>query len=103
MKAHHKPNRVREGKYANYFEVGHNPFEFYFDFGQYDPNSEQVQMHTRIVTSPAHAKLLGQTLSGSVDSFESENGAIPAPSDDADPMELVRESLEHEARTAKRR
>ena len=94
MKAHTKPSRVREGKYANYFEVGHNPFEFYIDFGQYDPQSEKVQMHTRIVTSPAYAQLLGKTLSGSVQSFENEYGPIPDTAADADPMEMVRESLE---------
>jgi hypothetical protein len=33
------PVRIREGEYANYFEVGHKPFEFYFDFGQYDPRN----------------------------------------------------------------
>ena len=98
MKAHSKPNQVREGKYANYFEVGHNPFEFYVDFGQYDPNSEKAKMHTRIVTSPAYAKILGQTLCGSVDNFESEHGLIQANSDDVDPMEMVRESLEEQAR-----
>jgi hypothetical protein len=98
MKAHSKPNRVREGKYSNYFEVGHNPFEFYVDFGQYDPTSEKAQFHTRIVTSPAYAKILGQTLSGSVESFESEYGQIQANSGEIDPMEMVRESLEERAR-----
>jgi uncharacterized protein DUF3467 len=93
MKAHAKGARVREGKYANYFEVGHNPFEFYVDFGQYDPQSETVQMHTRIVTSPAYAKMMGETLSASVESFEREHGPIPASSDDIDAMEMVRESL----------
>lgn len=93
MKPHVKPTRVREGKYANYFEVGHNPFEFYIDFGQYDPQSEQVQMQTRIVTSPAYAKMLVETLSASVQSFEREHGPIPANTDDVDAMEVVRESL----------
>ncbi len=93
MKTHAKGTRVREGKYANYFEVGYNPFEFYVDFGQYDPQSEKVQMHTRIVTSPAYAKMMGETLSSSVESFECEHGTIPANSDEIDAMEMVRESL----------
>jgi hypothetical protein len=93
MKAHAKGTRVREGKYANYFEVGHNPFEFYVDFGQYDPRSEKVQMHTRIVTSPVYAKMMGETLASSVDSFEREHGPIPANSEEVDAMEMVRESL----------
>jgi hypothetical protein len=93
MNAQIKPSRVREGKYTNYFEVGHNPFEFYVEFGQYDPPSQKVQMHTRIVTGPAYAKMLVETLSASVENFEREHGPIPAGSADADPMEMVRESL----------
>jgi hypothetical protein len=93
MKSHAKATRVREGKYANYFEIGHNPFEFYVDFGQYDPQSQKVQMHTRIVTSPAYAKMMGETLSSSIGSFEREHGPIPANSDAVDAMEMVRESL----------
>jgi hypothetical protein len=93
MKSHGKPARAREGKYANYFEIGHNQFEFYFDFGQYDPQSEKVQMHTLILTSPAYAKMMVETLSSSVGSFEREYGTIPANSDAQDAMEMVRESL----------
>jgi hypothetical protein len=103
MKAQSKASRLRECKYANYFEVGHNPFEFYVDFGQYDPQAEQVQMHTRIVTSPAYAKMLGATLSGSVENFENEHGPIAANADDADPMEMVRESLERQAERVARK
>jgi hypothetical protein len=93
MKAHAKRTRAPEGKYANYFEIGHNPFEFYVDFGQYDPQSEKVQMHTRIVTSPAYAKMMEETLSSSVANYEREHGPIPANSDVVDAMEMVRESL----------
>jgi hypothetical protein len=93
MKPHTKGTKTREGKYANYFEVGFNPFEFYVDFGQYDPQSEQVQMHTRIVTSPAYAKMMGETLTSSVESYERENGAIQANPGVVDAMEMVRESL----------
>ncbi|SRR5579872_5125142 len=93
MKARAKPTRVCSGKYANYFEVGHNRYEFYVDFGQYDPLSQSVQMHTRIVTSPAYAKMMGETLASSVERFQHEHGPIPANHDDIDAMEMVRESL----------
>jgi hypothetical protein len=93
MNALTKGKKIREGKYANYFEVGHNPFEFYVDFGQYDPKSEEVQMHTRIVTSPAYAKMMGETLSSSVESFEREHGPVPVNLEEVDAMEMVRESL----------
>lgn len=93
MKAQSAAKKVREGKYANYFEVGHNEFEFYVDFGQYDPQSEKVQMHTRIVTGPAYAKMMGDTLASSVKTFEREHGPIGAGAGELDAMEIVRESL----------
>ena len=93
MKRQTKPARIREGKYANYFEVGHNPFEFYFDFGQYDPPSENVQILTRILTSPPCAKMLLETLSSSIQNFEREHGSIATGADDLDAMEFVRRSL----------
>jgi hypothetical protein len=93
MKTQSGARKVREGKYANYFEVGYNRFEFYVDFGQFDPQSEKVQMHTRIVTGPAYAKMMGETLSSSVQSFEGEHGPIVADTRELDAMEMVRESL----------
>jgi Protein of unknown function (DUF3467) len=47
-----------EGRYANYFRVGHNAFEFLFDFGQFYAESPGVRFHTRIITSPTSAKSL---------------------------------------------
>ena len=32
-----KPARAPLARYTNYFEVGHNPYEFLVDFGQYQP------------------------------------------------------------------
>src|SRR3954451_7756139 len=93
MKRQNKPGRLIEGKYANYFEVGHNPFEFYFDFGQYDPPSENIQMLARILTSPNCAKMLLETLSSSIENFEREHGPIATATDDLDAMEFVRRSL----------
>jgi len=98
MKREYKPNKVREGKYANYLEVGHNQFEFYVVFGQFDPESERVQMHTRIVTGPAFAKMMGRRLSSSVEIFEREHGPILAETDDFDAMDMVRESLKRTER-----
>ena len=62
--------------YANYFEVGHNAFEFLIDFGQYQPEADAVTMHSRMATGPVHAKLLAGLLSDAVARFESEHGPI---------------------------
>jgi Protein of unknown function (DUF3467) len=63
-----------EGKYANYFEVGYNAFEFILDFGQLYSEGEEPQLHTRIITSPAYAKVLLETLRESVDQYDRAYG-----------------------------
>jgi hypothetical protein len=63
-----------EGKYANYFEVGYNAFEFILDFGQLYSEGEEPQLHTRIITSPAYAKALLETLRESVDQYDRAYG-----------------------------
>jgi hypothetical protein len=64
------------GRYANYFEVGHNAFEVLLDFGQYYAESDQARIHTRIVTGPTYAKALLRTLEQSLQRYERTFGAI---------------------------
>ena len=68
---------LHEARYANYFKVGHNVVEFLLDFGQFYPESEKAQLHTRIVTSPIYAKALLEIISESLDRYEQTFGAIP--------------------------
>ena len=66
-----------EGRYANYFQVGHNAFEFVIDFGQFYRDSPEAQLHTRIVTGPVYALAFFETLRASIDQYEQSYGAIP--------------------------
>jgi hypothetical protein len=59
-----------EGRYANYFKVGHNAFEFVLDFGQYYPETEEAELYTRIITSPVYAKEFFKTLKLSIEEYE---------------------------------
>ena len=59
-----------EGRYANYFRVGHNAFEFILDFGQFYSEDQEANLHTRIVTSPVYAKALLDTLRESIEQNE---------------------------------
>lgn len=71
------PARARKnGRYANYLEVGHNAFEFFFDFGQSQGESGDVAIHTRIVTAPGYAKAFMETLRASIAKHEKEFGTI---------------------------
>jgi hypothetical protein len=65
-----------EGKYANYFKVGYNAFEFLFDFGQYYSENEEAELYTRIVTSPCYARELLETLRESIEQYEKAFGDI---------------------------
>lgn len=64
------------GRYANYFAVGHNEWEFLLDFGQFYPGSDGARVHTRIITGPTYAKALLRTLLDSLETYERTFGAI---------------------------
>jgi hypothetical protein len=64
------------GQYANYFKVGQNAYEFVLDFGQFYPESENANFHTRIITSPVYAKALLTILQESITQYEQTFGAI---------------------------
>ena len=53
-----------EGRYANYFEIGHNAFEFILDFGQsyFEEPGPRTQIHSRIVISASYIKMLQEVL-----------------------------------------
>ena len=65
-----------DAKYANYFKTGHNVYEFVLDFGQCYSECEEVEPHTRIITTPAYAKALLRVLQDSIDRYERAFGAI---------------------------
>lgn len=51
-----------EGKFANFFRVGRNDYEIVIEFGQLYQGEDTPRMHSRIVTSPAYARALFETL-----------------------------------------
>jgi hypothetical protein len=88
--------------YANYYEIGHNAFEFLIDFGQFQPEVGTVRMHSRMVTGPVHAKLLAQLLTEAIKRFEAEHGEIAdlaAPAIDA--LLVPPPDFEHRAELAR--
>jgi hypothetical protein len=69
------PQKI-EGRYANYFQVGFNAFEFLIDFGQHYPEGEEAHLHTRIITNPMYVKALFNTLQESIQRYEEIFGLI---------------------------
>jgi hypothetical protein len=77
--SHEEESSNIEGKYANYFKVGHNAFEFIVDFGQLFAEASQEKVHTRIITSPTYARELLEVLRDSVQKYERTFGEIRPP------------------------
>ena len=65
-----------EGRYANYFKIGHNAFEFVIDFGQSYSRKDETELCVRIVTCPVYAKVFLKTLQDSIETFEATYGSI---------------------------
>lgn len=59
-----------KGQYANYFQIGHNAFEFVIDFGQFYQENHEPRFHTRIITTPDYAKALLEALRDSITRHE---------------------------------
>jgi len=74
--------RYLEGRYANYFEVGHNAFEFVLDCGQIYGPEGLPHFHTRLVIVPTHVVELLGLLGRSVAQYESTIGPIRATGED---------------------
>ena len=71
-----QPNKLPEGRYANYFKIGYNAFELIIDCGQCYAENEQPQLHTRIITSLAYGKALLKTLRDSLEEYEKVYGRV---------------------------
>jgi hypothetical protein len=91
----HAPSRPKAplARYANYFEVGHNAYEFLLDYGQYQPDTSSVVLHTRVALGPTHAKMLATMLNSAVERYEREHGAIHGAAEVLDPIDVVLKSL----------
>lgn len=69
-----------EGRYANHFRVGHNAFEVILEFGQYYSGDREPATHTKIVTSPAYARVLFELLKNFMEEYEKSFGPIATES-----------------------
>jgi len=63
-------------RYANYFEIGYNAFEFVVDFGQFHEGASRAICHTRIVLNPLQALNLLHLLRESLERYEGAFGEI---------------------------
>ena len=66
-----------EGRYANYFQVGHNAFEFVLEFGQVYGGGESPALHTRIVINPVYVQELQRVLADALEAYQRAFGDVP--------------------------
>lgn len=70
-----QPRKPKEdARYANYFQVGYNAFEFLLEFGQ-----REGRIHTSIYVSPQHARILSDLLVDALKEFTEGKGVGGAP------------------------
>jgi hypothetical protein len=71
------PDQQSLGTYANFATIGHNFAEFIIDFGRIVPGRDDIQVVSRLVMTPLHAKQLLRALAENVAIYERSNGEIP--------------------------
>jgi hypothetical protein len=65
-----------EGTYANMVMIAHSPNEIILDFARVMPGAPKAKVQSRIIMTPAHAKLLLKTLDDNLKKFEKQFGEI---------------------------
>ncbi|NTV46853.1 MAG: DUF3467 domain-containing protein [Chlorobiales bacterium] len=69
------PN-VAEGSYSNFAIINHSQAEFIFDFTRLLPGLTKTKVHTRIIMTPQHAKMLQKALEQNITIYEGAFGNI---------------------------
>lgn len=68
--------------YSNIVRIGHSPYEFMLDFGQFQPEGKRAFMDVRIIVSPQHAKAILKALNENIAGFEEKHGKIGGNAND---------------------
>ncbi len=69
-------SKLDEGRYANYFEIAHNAFDFFLDLGQLGRTETEPRIYLRVIISPAVAMGLSQKLNESLSQYRASFGPI---------------------------
>ncbi len=73
-----------QATYANFAIISHSPWEIFLDFAQILPSVPKARVQTRLVLTPANAKMLLRALQDNIARYERQHGEIalppPAPS-----------------------
>lgn len=64
------------GTYTNAAKVAHTETEFLLDFLFLQPGAPKTKVHTRLITSPKHAKRFAAALAQNLKNFEERFGPV---------------------------
>ena len=67
------------GIYANAVVIAHTFSEIVMDFVQIAPNDPRARVQSRVIMTPANAKLFLQALAANLERFEQAHGEIKMP------------------------
>jgi len=65
-----------EGVYANLAMIAHSPNEIIIDFARVMPGLPKARVQTRVIMTPAHAKMLRNALEDNIKKYEAQFGEI---------------------------
>lgn len=70
---------IAQGIYCNVASIAHSHAEFILDFIQMLPGSPKVEVKSRVITAPEHAKQLMLALKDNIEKYEKAYGVIKLP------------------------
>ena len=76
------PNDLH-AQYANFALIMHTPSEVILNFASVLPGMTKALIHTRIVMTPLHAKMMLNALADNLQKYEAQFGEIKSPSGEA--------------------
>ncbi len=65
--------------YANFALIMHTPSEIILNFASIMPGMQSAPIHTRIVMTPLHAKMMLNALADNLQKYEAQFGEIKMP------------------------
>lgn len=65
-----------EGNYSNLAIISHSGAEFIIDFTRILPGIPKAKVHSRIIMTPQHCKMLLNAIKDNIDRYEAQYGEI---------------------------
>ena len=73
------PQEIAQGEYANFAIITHSSSDFIIDFARMLPGLPKMQVKSRVILAPEHAKRLLGALQENIVRYEREFGPIKIP------------------------